>query len=123
MTTLYPAYDRQALDRAVHSKSTFTFSLGTSDVKDLGITDPDGMLEIKAGGRFDLTTWRKWQPKPHAPQAMHTLHDASQIAGHLYLGIEPTSSADGREGITDITATYSPLTTTTPRTLHLDPSV
>lgn len=120
MTHTYPLYSRQKLADAVGSQGTYTFSLGTSDPKDLGITDDDHIAEIISGGRFDLTTWRKWQPKLLAPQPMRTLHNASQVAGYLYLSVELTG---GKDGAGDITATYNPMESTTPRLIHLDPKV
>lgn len=121
MTYQYPNYDREELERAVANKGHYVFTLATADVTELGVFNEDDQAQIRDGGRFDLTPWRKSGPRRvlTAPStARDILHDASHIAGHLYLQMEPGA---GETGSGEISAMYSPLTTTTPRTVVVEP--
>jgi len=124
MTYQYPAYDRQQLENAVRTKTQYVFTLATGDVMDLGVTHEDDQAQIRDGGRFDLTPWRKNGPRsllqapPTTPREILT--DASDVAAFLYLQLEPGA---GPHGSGEISAMYSPLTTTTPRFVHVEPSV
>lgn len=121
----YPdTFDSSMLARAVKDGGTYSFSLGTADIKDLGLTDEDDIAQVCAGGRFDLTPWRKWGKPPQslfsesAPMTpMHILHDASRIAAYLYLNYEQSGGADG---MGDVSATYNALNTPALRVVHVD---
>lgn len=122
MTYQYPTYDRQKLYNAVHGKDTYTFTLGTADLEDLGVKLPNDQAQIRDGGRFDLTPWRKNPPRPSLLNTGLTpreiLLDASQVAGHLFLQLEPSG---GPDGMGEISATYNPMETPTLRVVHVEP--
>ena len=123
MTYEYEPYDRRKLYNAVHSKGTYTFTLGTNDLEELGVIGVDDQAQIRDGGRFDLTPWRKNPPRrllmntTLSPREI--LHDASHVAGHLFLQLEPSG---GPDGFGEISATYNPLETPTLRTVHVEPA-
>lgn len=122
MTYQYPTYDRAALDRAVASKGFYVFTLGTWDVTELGVFDEDDQAQIRDGGRFDLTPWRKAGPRrvlTPPTTARDILHDASHVAGHLYLQMEPGA---GPHGAGEISAMYvhTTLSTTATRSVHVE---
>jgi hypothetical protein len=98
--------------------------LETGDAADLGVTHEDDVAQIRDGGRFDLTPWRKNPVKRLLMQSTlsprEILYDASHVAGHLYLQLDPGA---GPAGAGEISATYNPLSTTTMRTVHVEPSV
>lgn len=123
MTYIFEPYNRQLLDQAVQQGGSFTFSLGTNDVGDLGLSHPDDVAQVRDGGRFDLTPWRKNPIRRvilETPlSAREILHDASRLAGHLYLQYE---QAGGSAGMGDISATYNPMDSTTLRVVQLDPN-
>lgn len=121
MTYQHEPYDRTLLLNAVKNGGFYSFSLGTANIADLGITDPDDEAQVRDGGRFDLTPWRKWAaPKPTLLGKptwgpMNILHDASLIAGHLYLQVE----LGANDGTGDISASYSAAPNTAIRTVVL----
>lgn len=125
MTYTFEPYNRQTLDQAVKQKGTFSFSLGTNDIAELGISNPDDVAQVRDGGRFDLTPWRKNPIRRvrfdiTVMTAREILHDASQVAAYLYLQFE---QAGGANGLGDISATYNPLNSPTVRVVQLDPIV
>lgn len=125
MTYTFATYNRQTLDQAFKQKGTFSFSLGTNDINDLGISHTDDVAQVIEGGRFDLTPWRKNPPRrallnEPSMTAREILHDASFVVGHLYLQYEQSG---GENATGDISATYNPLETPAPRLVTLDPAV
>lgn len=125
MTYQFEPYDRQKLQAAYQAKVPYAFTLGTGDVLDLGVTNEDDQAQVRDGGRFDLTPWRKSGarsilPPPPPVTAREILADASNIVGHLYLSLDPGA---GPHGSGEISAMYSPLTSTTPRLVVVEPSV
>ncbi|WP_266158598.1 hypothetical protein [Dyella silvatica] len=123
MTYKYPTYVRQHLEDAVKHQHEYIFTLATWDVIELGVFNDDDQAQIRDGGRFDLTPWRKSGPRQvlTAPTTAHgILLDASHIAGHLYLQMEPGA---GNAGAGEISAMYvpHPPSTTATRTVHVEP--
>lgn len=127
MTYEFDTYNRQLLSQAVQQGGSYTFSLGTGSIGDLGISNPDDVAQVREGGRFDLTPWRK-NPSPrltlekYALTARDILHDASRVAGCLYLHLH-YEQAGGEAGVGDISATYNPMASTTLRMVQLDPTL
>ena len=122
MTYQYSTYDRQKLAEAVRLKGTYSFTLGTGEAEGLGVKLPNDQAQIRDGGRFDLTPWRKNPPR-RSPlgsglTARGILHDASHVAGHLFLQLEPSG---GPAGTGEISATYNPMETPTLRVVHVEP--
>jgi len=124
MTYTFEKYDRNLLDRAVKNGHSVTFSLGTDDIGELGISHPHDVALVRVGDWFDLHAWqtkpirRLMLETPKSPREI--LDSASGLVGYLYLQYE---QAGGPAGMGDISATYNPLVAPTSRVVQLDPIV
>ena len=72
--------------------------------------------------RAPKSPWRKNPPRrsllDSGLTARGILHDASHVAGHLFLQLEPSG---GPAGTGEISATYNPLETPMLRVVHVEP--